>query len=134
MVDIKQGALRALEQDALAGAAGAVQQHPHVIDEGQDARRNLGQFALQGIPLYLGFAEPAPQRVVVHQQPINLGAQRAEVLQILRADGPAADLVLVGRPYAASGRADLALARRALAQLIELAMQRQDQRGVLCDP
>ena len=91
------------------------------------------QLALQHIALDLGLAEPAPQRVVVHQQAVDLGAQRAEVLQVLRADGAAPDLVLVGRADAAPGGADLALAGRALAHLVELAVQRQDQRGVLGD-
>ena len=69
----------------------------------------------------------------MRQQALDLGLERARGSQILHADGAAADLVLVGRADAAAGGADLALAGGFLAQLIELAMQRQDQRGVIGD-
>ena len=87
VVDVEQRALRALEQDALARAALAVEQRPHVVDVGQDLRRDLGELAHQRVLADLGHAEPAPQRVVVHEQAVDLGAQRAEVLEVLDADG-----------------------------------------------
>ena len=49
------------------------------------------------------------------------------------ADGAAADLVLIGRADAALGGADLAVAGLRLAQRVELAVERQDQRRVLGD-
>ena len=63
----------------------------------------------------------------------TFGPRRAEVLEVLHADGAPAHLVLVGRADAAPGGADLALAGRGLAQHVELAVQRQDERGVLGD-
>ena len=58
---------------------------------------------------------------------------RLGVLEILHADGAAADLVFIGRADAAAGGADLAFAGGFLTQLIQLAMQRQDERGVFGD-
>ena len=112
VVDVEQGALRALEQDALAGATRSDRAGP------RRRRRRAGccgaisrQLAFQQLALDLRHAEPAPQRVVMHQQAIDLGAERAEILQVLRADRPAPDLVLVGRADAAPGGADLARRR-----------------------
>ena len=93
----------------------------------------LVQLGHQRVLVDLGLAEAAPQRIVVHQDAVDLGPQRAEVLEVLHADGAAADLVLVGRADAAPGGADLALAGGGLAHHVELAVQRQDQRGVLGD-
>ena len=81
----------------------------------------------------LRLAEAAAQRVVVHEDAIDLVAERRRVAQILHADGAAADLVLVCRPDAAAGSADLAGAGGFLADDVELAVQRQNERGVLGD-
>ena len=69
----------------------------------------------------------------MHENAVHLGTQRVEVLQVLHADGAPAHLVLVGRADASPRRADLALARCSFAHDVELAVQRQDQRGVLGD-
>ncbi len=131
MVDVEQRALRALEQDALARAALAVEQIPGHVHVGQDFGRDLGELGHQLGLGELRLAETAAQRVVVHEDAVDLGTQRVEVLQILHADGAPAHLVLVGRADAAPGRADLARARRSFAHDVELAVQRQDQGGVL---
>ena len=133
MVDIEQRALGAFKEDALARTPLAIEQRPHDIDEGKDLRRDLGELAHQRVLADLGHAQTAPQRVVVHEQAVDLGAQSAEVLEVLGADGAPSDLVLVGRADAAPGGADALLGGSRLAQLVELAMQRQDQRGVLGD-
>ena len=62
-----------------------------------------------------------------------LGLRRRQVLEIHHADGAPADLVLIGRADAALGGADLAVSRFGLAQRVELAVERQDQRGILGD-
>ena len=116
MVDVEQRALRALEQNALAGAALAVEQVPGHVDERQDLGRDLGKLAHQRLFGDLRLAEPAAQRVVVHEDAIDLRPERRQVAQILHADGAAPDLVLVGGPDAAAGGADLAGAGRLLAQ------------------
>ncbi len=69
----------------------------------------------------------------MHENAVDLRAQRVEVLEILHADGASAHLVLVGRADAPPGRADLALARRSFAHDVEFAVQRQDQGRVLGD-
>ena len=64
---------------------------------------------------------------------LDLGLQTRQVLQIHNPDRAPADLVLVGRTDAALGGADTPLAGRGLAQRVEFAVQRQDQRRVLGD-
>ena len=54
--------------------------------------------------------------------------------EVADADRAAADLVFVRRTDAATGRPDLARAGRILAQRIEVAVDRQDQRAGLGDP
>ena len=61
----------------------------------------------------------------------RLWGRASQVAQVLHADGAAADLVLVGGTDAAPRGADLAGAGGLLAELVELTMQRQDQRCVL---
>ncbi len=67
---------------------------------------------------------------MVGQQPVDLGLERLAVLQVGDADGAASDLVLVGRADAAAGGADLVGGLR-LARLVEVAVDRQDQAGVV---
>jgi hypothetical protein len=113
--------------------AGSVQQVPYRIHERQDARRNCQQLLAQLAAIHFRFAQPAAQRVVVGQQPLDLGFQRVCVLQVVNPDGPAANLVFIGRADTAAGGADLALARSRFAHAIQLAVQRQDQHGVFGD-
>ena len=64
-------------------------------------------------------------------QPVELRFQRVQMRKVADPDRAAADLVLVSRPDAACRGADLARAGRRLAQAVELAMDRQDQRAVV---
>ncbi len=64
---------------------------------------------------------------------LDLRLERRQILEVHHPDGAPADLVLVGRTDAALGRADAPVARGSLAQRVELAVQRQDQRRVLGD-
>ena len=67
----------------------------------------------------------AAQRIVVGEQPLDLGRQRVGVGEIDHADGAAADLVLIGRADAAPGGADLGVrCCGLLAHAVELAVQR----------
>ena len=133
MVDIEQHALRALEQDALSGAPRRVEAAPGGAHERQDLRRDLHQRREQRRAVDLLRAVAAPERIVVRQQPVDLARQARRIGEIDHADGAAADLVLIGRADAALGRADRLGGVRGLAVDIELAMQRQDQRGVVGD-
>src|SRR5205823_13778089 len=75
-------------------------------------------------------AEAAPQSIMVGEQPLDLRSEGCEISEIIDPDRAPSDLVLVGRADAAPGGADLRIARRRLADLIELAMERQDERGI----
>ena len=79
--------------------------------------------------------EPAAQRIVVRQQPVDLDRQGFQACQIHHPDRPPSDLVLVGRPDAAARRADLGagVGGCVFAEPVELAVQRQDERRVLGD-
>ena len=133
MVDVKQRALRALEQDALAFAALQVEQPPHRVGVGQKLRRQPGQFVQNSAAVDFVQIEPAAQRVVMRQQPVDLVRQRIEIGEVHQPDRAAADLVLIGRPDAAPGGADRGDGVGGFAERIELAMQRQDQRDVFGD-
>ncbi len=69
----------------------------------------------------------------MRQQPLDLVRQRVEIGEIHQPDRAAADLVLVSRADAAPRGADRGDRIAGLAERIELAMQRQDQRDVFGD-
>ena len=116
MVDIEQGALRALEQDALALAPRQIEQRPHRVDVGENLRRDLGELSAQIVGRDLGLAEPAAKRIVVGEDALDLRLERRQILEVHHPDGAPADLVLVSRADAALGRADAPFARGGLAQ------------------
>ena len=78
-------------------------------------------------------AEAGAQRVVMRAQAVEQRPQVVELGEVADADRAAADLVLVGRADAAPRGADLAGARGVLAQRVEVAVDRQDQRAGLGD-
>ena len=77
--------------------------------------------------------ETGAQMVVVSAKPVEQRLEFAEVGKVADADRAAADLVLIGRPNAAPSGADLAGARGVLAQRVEVAVNRQDERAGLGD-
>ena len=133
MIDIEQHALRAFEQDALALAQRLVEVAPDRLGEGQDEVGDLGEVVLQALAVDRRLAEAGAQRVVMRAQAVELRAEIVELGEVADADRAAADLVLIGRPDAAPRGADLAGARRILAQRVEVAVDRQDQRAGLGD-
>jgi len=66
---------------------------------------------------------------MVDEDAVDLRLERAEVLQVLHADRAAANLVLISRTDTTARGADLADACGCLAQLVEFAVEGQDQRG-----
>ena len=134
MIHVQHDRLGALEQDALAAAAQLVQPLPHRFGVGQDLRRQRQQPVHQRLLAERRHAQPLQQRVVVQQQLVQLGRQRFGLRQIGDADRAASHLVLIGRTDAAAGGADLAVAPRFLAGLVDRGMQRQDQHGIVGDP
>ncbi len=132
VVDVEHGALRALEQDAVAALARVVEQLPDRLGVGQDLGRDLAQLA-RAAPRRRPPSAPRPRSSALWcsssasiLRSSASGSARSQTRMARRAD-----LVLVGRADAAAGGADLAGAARFLAQQVELAVQRQDQRGVL---
>jgi hypothetical protein len=107
-----------------------VEKRPDGIREGQDARRDPGKLGDEVLRLHLRLAHAAAQRIVVGEQSFHLGANGGKIGQVIHADGAAAHLVLIGGADAAAGGADLARARGRLAELVEFAVQGQDEGGV----
>lgn len=68
------------------------------------------------------------------QHALDLGRQGVGIGKIDDPDRPAPDLVLVGRPDTTLGGADLQAGIGGLAEMIQLPVERQDQRGVVGDP
>ena len=134
MVDVEQRALRAFEQDALALAALLVEQRPHRIHVGQHLRRDRCELVVDRARRDLVHAEPAAQRVVMRQQPLDL-AVRASAGRRGPSGGSRGGRPCPHRP----GRCRAWWCRsRALPEAlsridVELLVQRQDQRDVLGD-
>ena len=78
-------------------------------------------------------AEAGAERVVVRAQAVEQRVELVEMGEVADADRAAADLVLIGRADAAPRGADLARADGVLAQRVEVAVDRQDQRAGLGD-
>ena len=130
MVDIEEGALRPLEEDALPLAPRLGKKPPRGAGIGQDAGRNVAERCDQRSPVDLVGADAAAKCVVVSEEPVDLHRQCRGIREVDDANGATADLVLVSRADAALGGADRLRRVGALARRIELAVERQDERGV----
>ena len=129
MVDVEQDALRALEQDPPAAPSGLVEVAPYRPRERQYELGDFGEVVLEPLAIDRWLAEAGAQGIMVRAQAVEQRVEFVEMGEIAHADGAAADLVLIGRADAAAGGADLARARRILAQCVEIAVDRQDQRA-----
>src|SRR6185437_2222891 len=127
MVDVEKHALRALEQDPLAAPQCLVKVAPDGPSERKHERGNFAEIGEQPLAVDRRFAEAGAKRVVVSAEPVEIGAEFVEMRKIADPDRAAADLVIVRRADAAPGRADLAGARRILAQAVEVAVDGKDQ-------
>jgi hypothetical protein len=125
VIDVEQHALRAFEQDAASARPRLVQRQPDRPREGQHEPGNLAQVRLQRLAIDRRFPEARAQRVVMRAQAIELRIELVDMGEVADADRAAADLVLISRADAAPGGADLALARRVLAQPVEIAVDRR---------
>ena len=133
VIDVEQHALRALEQDPFAGEPGFVERLPDRAGEAKHEFGDLAEIALESGPVDRRLAEAGTQRIVMCAQAVELWPELAEMGEIADPDRAAADLVLISRTDAATGGADLALAARILAQRVEIAVERQDQRAGVGD-
>jgi hypothetical protein len=120
-------------RNALLRPAGIVQQVPDRVHERQDARRNRQQLFAQLAAIHFRFTKTTAKRIVMGEQPLDLGFKTVCILQVVNPDGPAPYLVFVGRADAAACGADLAFAGSRFAHPVKLAVQRQDQHGVFGD-
>ena len=75
MIDVEQHGLRAFEQHALARARAPRRARARRAGEGQDLRRDLLQRLQQRAGVDLFCADAAAQRIVMGEQPLDLGRQ-----------------------------------------------------------
>ena len=95
--------------------------------------RRSRRVGLQPLAVDRRLAEAGAERVVVRAEPVEQRVEIVELGEVADPDRAAADLVFIGRADAAAGGADLARARRILAQCVEVAVDRQDQRAGVGD-
>ena len=134
VVEVEQGALGAFEEDALAGLHPLVEQLRDVAEIGPEPLRPYRAYSRVD---RLGVERRHPRR----REGRGLGrdvlgdllAQDAEVDQVAGPDAQAGGLVLVGRPDAAAGRADLLLAALLLGDPLDERMLGHDQVGAPAD-
>src|SRR3989344_4195214 len=105
VIDIEQHALCAFEQHPRAGASDLAQALPYRLRELEHKRRDLGQFGDQLGAVDRRFAKPGAQRVMVRAKAIELRIERVEMRQVAHANGPPADLILIGGSDTATRRA-----------------------------
>ena len=131
MVDIQHRRLAALEQHGLAGVERLVEQQAGVGDHRAQALGVAEQVVDDLVDRDRAAVVDLHQQVVLLvQRTLDLLAQDVLVEQVLDADADAVDLVGVRRADAATGRADLALAEKALGDLVERAVVLRDDVGV----
>ena len=128
MIDIKQHALRALEQYPFAIAACFVEAFPDRLGILQNAVGDILEVSQEPVPVHRRFAKSGTQRIMMGAKPVELRPEIIEMSEIADPDRAATHLVLIGRADAAAGGADLALAAGVLAQRVQITMDRQDQR------
>jgi hypothetical protein len=104
VIHVEKRALRAFEEDALAVAPRRIEKPPDTVDVWPNLRSNRREVGMDISQRNLGLAEAAPQRVVMKQETLDLGAQDHIVGKVDDPDGTSSDLVLICRPDATPGR------------------------------
>src|SRR5690606_9824452 len=127
MVDVEQGALRSLEQQAFTTGHRLGEQGRdignHRGDPGRQRERLVGDF----VDRQWLCAEIALEDEVVQVHDLREPFAKAYRLeQVLQPQRPARDLVFVGRADAAAGGADLGVAAARLARLVDGDVVRED--------
>ena len=93
--------------------------------------RNFLEVGNQTLAVHRRLSETGTQRVMMRAEAVELRVQGIKVRQIANTDRPPANLVFISWPDTASGGADLSRTRSSLAQAIEIAVDRQDQRAIV---
>src|SRR5262249_37991267 len=106
VIDVEQRTLRTLEQNTATFAALVVEQRPDAVHVRQNFRRDARKLVKKRAGLDLAHAKTAPKRIVMRKQPLDLAVEHLQVGKIHQTNGPAANLVLIGRADAAAGGAD----------------------------
>ena len=130
VIDVEHRALRALDQDAPAGAGRLVERDRHVAGPAAHPVAKGEQLIVDRLPVERGVLDHPVAGADVLAHVVGQGLRVDEVAD---ADAPAADLVFVRGTDASRRRADLALAAPRLAQHVELAVVRQDEMRLLAD-
>ena len=134
VIDVEQGALRALEQHRLTLAQRAVEHVGGFSHIGlQDAR--VRQVLLTDFLDRVGVeaVDLAQDGILLLERGLDLQAEDLLVEQILDADALASSFVLVARADAALGGADLVLAEALLVGAVEVFVPRHDDMRVAAD-
>src|SRR5690606_32859862 len=130
VIDIKQHALRALEQYAVAAFARFVEALPHRLGILQHGIGNLAQVGEQAFPVNRLYPETGAQRVMMRAKPVKLRSQIVQMGQIAHADRTAAHFIFIGWTNAAPRRANLAFAAGIFTHGVQIAVDGKDQRAV----
>jgi hypothetical protein len=134
VVDVEQGALAALEQHDLVLVERVVEDQRGVGDVRLDLLRVLEHLLHDRGGLdRAAVVELREELVLAFEGRFDLLGEDRLVVEVLDPDADAVDLVGVGRADAAAGRADLALAEEALADLVEGDVVRRDEVRVAAD-
>ena len=130
-INVQQRPLRAFEQNPLARTPRIRQHLPDRPSIRLDLRRNLQNLRLQRHRIHRLKPQARAQRIVMGQKPPNSGVQCCLVEDIGHPNGAPTHLVLIGRTNAAPRGANLSHPSLRLTAPVQLAMNRQDQAGVL---
>ena len=120
VIDVEQGALRALEQHRFAGIQRIVEQQPGVGDAMLEARRLLEQSLHHVVGVQrLAVVDLDQDLVLEFERRLDLVGQQFGVEHVGDPNPHPGDLVLVARSDAAAGGADLLAAHVALGDLVD---------------
>ena len=106
MVNVEQDTLRTFKQDALTIFTHLIKHVPNGIEIRQHRITHGHQFITDLLAIEFWLAKTREQRIVMHQQTINLALQFLGACQIDSANGAAANFVFIGGPDAATCGAD----------------------------
>ena len=127
VINVQEGALRALEQDVIAAAQRLVQQNDRVGDKRLQVIARRAVVRMDLLERQRLGAEGFEHLVVLLDPGFELALEARRVDQVDHAQARPRRLVAVGRADAALGRANLVLALEGLALGIQLAMIGKDQ-------
>ena len=134
MVEVEQRRLRAFEEHVLAGAQRFVDEQRRIADIRREPLGEAGVLRPDRLEVEaVGLVDALQPEVLLGERDLDLLPQDLRVEHVLHADADARRLVGVGRPDAASRRADLQVAEPPLRRLVDRDVPRHDQVRVARD-